>query len=72
MTTKLRAEGMNFKGVPSVIVVMGLWDMNGIDHIIGVFGGEDRVEKANASIKEALTADDPRYSAWIKGDFFVQ
>ena len=75
MTTKLRAEGMNLKGVPSVIVVMGRWHRGHIGveaHILGVFGGDDRMEKATARCKEVLTAESPRAEAWIVGDFFVQ
>ena len=77
MTTKLRAEGMNLKGVPSVIVVMARWHPNGIgqgdeNHILGVFGGEDRLEKATARITQAVTDQPPRAAAWIEGDFFVQ
>jgi hypothetical protein len=77
MTTKLRAEGMNLKGVPSVIVVMGRWHPDGIGQggeaeILGVFGGEDRKEKATARCKEALSGEDARAEVWLAGDFFVQ
>ena len=72
MTTKIRAEGMNLKGVPSVIVVMGKWMQESEPHLLGVFGGEDRLAKATARCEEVLSGENARAEAWIVGDFFVQ
>jgi len=64
---------MNLKGVPSVIVVVGQWLLGGPEHVLGVFGGEDRVQKAQVKIAEVLTCEvAPRATARMVGDFFVQ
>ena len=68
----IKGAGMNLKGVPSVIVAMGKWTRDGEAQCIGVFGGEDRVEKATARCAEVLSGESPRAEAWIEGDFFVQ
>lgn len=73
MGGKIEGASMNLKGVPSVIVVMAQWHLGGPEHVLGVFGGEDREKNANARIQEVLTNEvAPRATARIVGDFFVQ
>jgi hypothetical protein len=70
MTTKLRAEGMNLKGVPTVTVVFGEWHPKSLMHIVGIFHTEDDAE-AKVQEELAVTGELRRFRVW-RSTFFVQ